>query len=393
MNLVLMSDSFLPHAGGSRVYYYNLYRHLTEQFPDQVTVLTKKVPGWKKFDQQASGEGFRIIRRSRPLPNWKYHQLPKIIFPLAQAFRFVRSHAVDLVHVGDLFPQGVIAMGLRKTYGTPYLVYCHGEEITQTDHRRYQPRLRDSIYKSADAVIAANEFARENLIRIGVAQDNIFKIAPGVDSERFSPRAPSADLVRKLGLGGKTILLSVGRLVARKGHDRVLQALARIRHRLSPFLYLIAGEGPERASILSLAAQLGLSQHVTLLGKVVDEQLPDIYNLCDIFVLANREVEGDLEGFGLVFLEANACGKPVLGCRSGGTSEAVVDNVTGMLADGENADDLAGALELLISNSELRRRMGMAGRRRAEEEFSWQSRAVLLHEVCGTVLGHAGRTC
>lgn len=389
MNLLLLCDRFLPHAGGSRVYYYSLYKHLTAQFDDNVTILTKKVEGWERFDAQANGERFRIIRRFRPLADAKYYRLPQLLLPFADAALFVRSQGVDLVHAGDLFPQGLISMCLKKLLGVPYMVYCHGEEITQTDPRRYQPAVRNLIYNSANGVIAANEFARQGLMRVGVPESNIFKILPGVDSERFSPRPPNPDLVRRYGLQGKTVLLTVGRLVPRKGHSLVLQALARIRDRVPPFHYLIVGEGPERESIRSLATQLRLSGNVTFAGKVPEDQLPDFYNLCDVFVVASRIVDGDLEGFGMVFLEANAAGKPVLGGRTGGTSEAVIENSNGILVDPENIDELAIGLELFLSNADVRHRLGTAGLHRARTEFSWQAQARCLREVCETILERA----
>lgn len=380
-HFLLLTDSFLPHAGGSRVYYYNLYKHMTDQFPDRVTVLTKKVPGWQSFDALASSESLRIVRRSRPLPNWKYHQIPKVVSPLWHSWRFARQHKVDLIHAGDLFPPGLIAMWHKQITGTPYLAYCHGEEITQTDLRRYQPRVRNAIYSCADGVIAANEFARANLLRIGVAEDKIFKILPGVDREKFVPQRPNPELITRYGLAGKKIILSVGRLVARKGHTRLLQALNQIRDRVPQFHYLIAGEGPEKQAILSLAAQLGLSPQVTLVGKLTDEQLPDFYNACDVFALVNHVVEGDLEGFGMVFVEANACGKPVIGGRSGGTAEAVVDGKTGFLVDPENYEEIAARLLLLLQNDELSQRMGAAGLERARTEFNWGTRAQAFREI------------
>lgn len=390
MKLLVLTDSFLPHAGGSRVYYYSLYRHLTEQFPDRVTVLTKKVPGWQDFDSRASSEALHIIRRFRPLPNWKYCQLPKLIPSLVQAAHFVRSHRVDMLHAGDLFPQSVIAMWLKQILGVPYATYCHGEEITQTDHRRFQPRVRNAVYLASDAVIAANGFARANLLRVGVPDEKIFMVLPGVDSERFSPRPPQPELVRKFGLQGKLTILSVGRLVERKGHSMVLRALARIRHSIPPFQYLIVGEGPEQAAIVALASELGLSEQVILAGKAKDQQLADIYNLSDLFVLANRVIDGDLEGFGMVFLEANAAGKAVLGGRTGGTSEAVVDGSTGMLVDPESIEEIAGALQLLLTNADLRQRLGNAGLHRARTEFCWPLQARRLREVCLNVLLRRG---
>jgi phosphatidylinositol alpha-1,6-mannosyltransferase len=388
LHLLLLTDSFLPHAGGSRVYYYNIYKKVIEQFPDKVTILTKKVPGWKDFDAKVSSESLRILRRFRPLPNWKYHQLPKLIFPLLSSWHVARSQKVDLIHAGDLFPQGLIAMWQKQINGTPYLVYCHGEELTQTDLRRYQPIVRNLIYSKADGVIAANEFARTNLFRIGVAEEKICKILPGVD-ERFLPQPPRPDLVARFGLEGKKVVLSVGRLVARKGHARVLRALAQIRDRVQPFHYLIAGDGPEKQQILSLASELGLSQQVTLTGRVAEDQLADFYNLCDVFVLVNYVVDGDLEGFGMVFVEANATGKPVIGGRSGGTAEAILHGQTGFLVDPESSDDIAHRLQALLQNEELSRRLGAAGRERVRLEFNWASRAQVLREFSADLIMRA----
>jgi phosphatidyl-myo-inositol dimannoside synthase len=381
LNLLLLTDSFLPHAGGSRVYYYNLYKRLTEQFPDRVTILTKRVPGWKEFDARVGSRSLRIVRRFRPLPNWKYHQLPKLIPPLWGSWRLARTEKIDLIHAGDLFPQGLVAMWQKQMTGLPYLAYCHGEEITQTDLRKYQPAVRNSIYANADGVIAANEFARTNLLRIGIAEEKIFKVLPGVDQEQFFPSGPRPGLVAKHGLEGKKVILSVGRLVARKGHAGVLRALANIRDQAPPFHYLIAGDGPEKQAILSLAAQLGLSQQVTLAGKVEGDQLADYYNLCDVFALVNRVVDGDLEGFGMVFVEANATGKPVLGGRSGGTAEAVLHGQTGFLVNPESPEDIAHHLLILLQSNELRRRMGAAGLERVRTEFNWNTRARAFHEI------------
>jgi phosphatidylinositol alpha-1,6-mannosyltransferase len=386
LDIVLLTDSFLPHAGGSRVYYFNLYKRLAEQYGDRVTVLTNKMPGWRDFDCHICTDSFRIIRQYRPLPNWKYRQYPKMVRSIARAFHHIYTHPADLLHTGDILPQGLAGMWTKKALGLPYIAYCHGEDITQIDSRRYQPAIRDAIYRNADAVIAANEFARRNLVRIGVEDSAIYKLTPGVDSERFSPRQPRQDLVRQFGLQGKTVLLSVGRLVARKGHGVVLRALAQLQDRVPPFHYLIAGEGSEEACLHSLVREFGLLNRVTFLGKVPDTELADFYALSDLFVLVNREVDGDLEGFGMVFLEANAAGKAVLGGRTGGTAEAVIDNSTGLLVDPENIEETRKALELLLLNADLRNHFGERGRCRAVSEFSWEDRAHLLHEICADVL-------
>jgi len=392
IRMLFLADNFLPHAGGSRVYYHNLLKHLVAQFPDEVTVLTKKVAGWEEFDRRESTETLRIVRRFRPLPNLKYQHLPKGIFPFWEASQLARGRGFDLVLCGDLYPPGVVGLGLKRLFRTPYLSFSHGEEITQTDRYRYQPMVRNRIFNGAEAVIAACEFAGQNLIRIGVPQAKIHKITPGVDADRFVPRPPRPELVREYGLQDKRVILTVARLCRRKGHDVTLRAVARILSDLPDVRYLIVGTGPEEGRLRTLAAELGIDAAVTFVGYVPDDRLCDYYNLCDVFVMPNRQEEdGDIEGFGMIFIEANACGRAVIGGRSGGTADAVQHGVSGFLVDPLDLDELTATLKLLLANAELRQKLGLAGLRRARAEFGWQSRARMLRQVCEAVVEQSRR--
>jgi phosphatidylinositol alpha-1,6-mannosyltransferase len=385
--VLMLTDSFMPHAGGSREYYNNIYRALVELGGSEVTILTKKIPGWRKFDDLAASSLFRVRRQFRPLRSWKYRELPKGVGPFLQAVCHVLRYWSNIVHAGDLYPQGVTAIILKKLLRLPYIVYCHGEEITQTDKYRYQPGLRDRVYKNADAVIANSEFARQNLMRIGVNPDRICKITPGVDAKRFRPRPPNIDLLRRYGLEGKTVILTVARLVPRKGHRIALQAFASVCDEFPDAHYLIAGTGPEEGYLRQFAKTLGVHHRVSFAGFVPSETLPDLYNLCELMLLANRqEADGDVEGFGIVFLEANAAGKPVIGGRSGGAIEAIVDDTTGCLVNPDDAVDVGNALRRLLSDQDLRARMGAAGARRVAQEFTWAERAQLLEDLNRRVL-------
>ena len=380
--VLLLTDSFLPHAGGSREYYYNIYRNLVDLGRSEVTILTKKVPGWEEFDESNSSIIFRIERWLKPLSSWKYRQLPKGIGAFLHALKHVVRHTPDVVHAGDLYPQGLTAMILKRFLGLPYAVYCHGEEITQTDRFRYQPRVRDQIYKNADAVIANSEFARQNLWRIGVVPGRIFKITPGVNATRFRSNAANGDLIRQHGLEGKNVIVTVARLVPRKGHYVALQAFANICNEFPKAHYLIVGTGPEERNLKQLSHDLGLTNRVTFTGFVKAGDLAGYYNLCDVMLLANRqEVSGDIEGFGITFLEANAAGKAVIGGRSGGAVEAIVDGTTGLLVDPEDVSEVAQALKRLLSDPEYRAQLGAAGARRVNSDFKWEERAQMLEDV------------
>ena len=382
MKILVLTDSFLPHAGGSREYYYNLYRHFPEFGDTQVTIATKKVPGWRAFDQSVSSDSLRIVRWLKPLDTWQLRELPKGLGPfLHAAWRMYKDNPAAL-HVGDLYPQGISGLLLKKLTGIPYVAYCHGEDIALTARYKYQPHMRDMVYRGADAIVANAEFARRNLIRIGIPEDRIVKINPGVDLERFSPRPARIDLFKKWNLEGKKVVLTVARLISRKGHDLVLRAIARLVREVPEMVYLIVGQGPEEQKLRNLAVELGIMNSVRFAGRVSEELLPDCYGLCDVFAMVNREeANGDLEGFGMVFLEANAVGKPVIGGRSGGTADAIEEGVTGFRVATDQPEDLTGTLRNLLLDTDLRQRFGEAGRKRVEREFQWRDRSRKLHEV------------
>ena len=387
INILFTADYFLPHAGGSRVYYYNLYSRLAQNFPDIVTVLTKKVPGWKQFDLRAMTDKFRIIRCSKPLPNLRAKHLAKIGLPLMSTFGQLLRQRIDIIHAGDLYPQGVIACLMKRWFQIPFVAFCHGEDITQSDRYRYQPRVRNWIYQSADAVIAACQFARDNLVRIGVPEQRIVTITPGVDYERFSPRPPSRELMARYDLSGRKVLLTVARIFPRKGHEIVIRAVARLVSRFPDLVYLIVGLGPEQKRLQELVVELGLNEYVRFTGYVPDESLAGLYNASDIFVMPNGEDEGgDIEGFGMVFLEANSAGKPVIAGRSGGTADSVVDGINGYRVDPKDVDEIASTIERLLRNPGLCARIGEAGRRRACGEFDWGKRAAQLRQLTSAIV-------
>jgi phosphatidylinositol alpha-1,6-mannosyltransferase len=392
MKILMLADSFLPHAGGSREYYNNIYRNLVDLGDSEVTILTKKIPGWKGFDNIASMQFFRIKRRYKPLASWKYQELPKGLGPFLDAVWHALRYSPAIVHAGDLYPPGVTAMILKKLLGLPYVVYCHGEEIPQLDHYKYQPLVRNRIYLNADAVIAASEFTRNNLVKLGVPESRICKIVPGVDSTRFRPMPRRTDLLQRYGLAGKTVVLTVARLVPRKGHQAALNAFAKVCDDIPNAHYLIVGTGPEEPRLRQMVQGAGLSERVTFAGYVAAEQLPDIYNLCDIMLMPNRqEKDGDVEGFGIVFLEANAVGKPVIGGRTGGAAEAIANGSTGFLVNPDDPEEIAGILRQLLLDPGLRERLGAAGVRRVRSDFSWESRARILRSLNLDILKRDGR--
>jgi phosphatidylinositol alpha-1,6-mannosyltransferase len=170
------------------------------------------------------------------------------------------------------------------------------------------------------------------------------------------------------------VILTVGNLVARKGHDTTICALPRLLQRVPDVTYLIVGDGPNLNQLETLATRLGVRNRVIFAGRMADEVLAEVYALCDVFVMSSRVNldEKDVEGFGIVFLEASACAKPVIGGRSGGVPEAIVDGVTGLLIDPNDPRQLSDTIALLLTDREFANRLGEQGRVRAVNDFSWR---------------------
>jgi phosphatidylinositol alpha-1,6-mannosyltransferase len=229
----------------------------------------------------------------------------------------------------------------------------------------------------------------------GVSAERIAIVYPGVDAERFRPDVSGAETLRgRHADGNEVLLLSVGRLQKRKGHDLVIKALAADRRGLKHVKYVIAGDGEERKALEALAADCGVGDRVTFLGEVSAALLPVYYSACDVFVLPNRIEGGDIEGFGIVFLEAASAGKPVIAGRSGGVPEAVADGQTGILVSGTDPNELAETIRQLAIDASRRRRLGAAGRTRVLESFTWSRSAETLlaahHKAVGLLV--PGRT-
>ncbi len=192
----------------------------------------------------------------------------------------------------------------------------------------------------------------------------------GTDPNIFYPK-DVRNLKQKLGLGKNKILLTITRLVRRKGIDRVIKALSNVVEKHPDLVYMIVGDGPEKEYLNGLVSQNKLEKYVYFRGKVPYSELNDYYNLCDVFVMPSRTIEPDVEGFGIVFLEAGACSKPVIGTFSGGIPDAIAHGKTGLLVEETDINQLSEAILRLFDDEELAARLGKEGRKRILEKSNW----------------------
>jgi phosphatidyl-myo-inositol dimannoside synthase len=381
-DVLLAVDAYMPWSGGSRVYYENLYRRLSDQHHLRVRVETSHCEGDDEFDKKISSEWFHIRRHGSRLADWGVRRAPLLARKVLHIARVAGECSPAAIHCGDLFPQDFAGMLLRKVGRVPFLVFVHGDEVSQTQHRRLQPRLRDAIYRAADSVVVANRFAYDRVIEILGSHDRVTMITPGVDTTLFYPGPRPAWISEQYQVGNDPLLVTVGRLVKKKGHQTVLRALPAVLKVHPKLKYVVVGDGPERKRIEMLTSELGLGACVRFAGDVPNYRVGDFYRAADVFCLLNQEDEtGDIESFGMVFVEAGASGKPVIGGRSGGTAQSVLDGQTGMLCEPGNAVQLGELLNLLMSRPDLSREMGEMGLARARRDFSWDSRAEQLSEV------------
>ena len=235
--------------------------------------------------------------------------------------------------------------------------------------------LVSRVYGGAALAFANSRNTAGMLRSMGVPSDRIVVVYPGVDATRFSPDVDGASIRRQFVGDGGTLLVSVGRLQRRKGHDLAIQALAALGPAAIPVHYAIVGDGDERQRLEQLARDAGVADRVHFVGEARAADLPAYFAAADIFLTPNRVDNGDIEGFGIVFLEAASSGKPVIAGNSGGVPEAVEDGVTGVLVSGTDIGELATTIRRLIDDQPLRARLGAAGRQRVLKGFTWQRAA------------------
>ena len=375
MSVLLLSELFPPAVGGSAVLFGNIYARV----PAEVVVLTDAVssPG----DDGERRGALRILRRHIATRRWGVLDPAGLRQHLRVARQTRQLGARSVVHCGRALPEGLAAAIARTAGGPRYVVWTHGEDLVTACTSRELRLLTRWVYHRAAAAVANSRNTARLLADFGVPASKIEIVYPAVDPARFHPGVDGGTVRRALDIDDDAILvLSVGRLQRRKGHDVMIEALARTRDTVR-LHYAIVGDGQERSRLARLAAECGVADRVTFAGEVADDMLPAWYAACDIFALPNRVDQGDIEGFGIVFLEAAAAGRPTIGGDSGGVPEAVERDVTGLLVDGADVDAVANAIRTLGADPALRRRLGEAGRARVMREFTWERAAEQVTEL------------
>jgi phosphatidylinositol alpha-1,6-mannosyltransferase len=370
--VLVVTNDFPPRVGGVQQYVWNLARHLPAE---RVAVLAPNWPGWQAFD------------RDQPFP---VHRWPaRFLWPTTDLAARIRSlakeHDAAVVLFGHGFPLPLAARTLDHV--TPYVTLTHGAEVWLGRTPGMSAAMRRGL-AGAREVTAVSEYTARSVRRLLPDGTPLSVLHPGVSGHRFTPALRGASVRKRHGLGNRPVVLCVSRLVPRKGQDVLIRALPLVRRRVPEATLVLVGDGPYRSTLEELASAADPGT-VVFAGEVSDDELPSYYAACDVFAMPcrSRWAGLEVEGFGIVFLEAASAGKPAVAGRSGGAEEAVVDQATGLVVEGNEPKAVALAVARLLGDDAMAKRMGAAGRARIEAEFTWERQAGRLAEILGRAVG------
>ncbi len=365
--LLVLTELFLPTKGGTAVWAAEVYKRLGGK---EIHIVTADVPGAEAVDAAHPNSIHRLdLKRVPWLRPESLAMYARFFF---KSLWLAITHRFDAIHAFRALPEGLVAWAVARLTFRPVVIYAHGEELTTWGHGGKYKAMRFAL-RHADRVIANSEHTRDTLSEMGIDAARITIIYPGVDVSVFRPGLDTTGLRESLGIRpDEKLVFSVGRLSRRKGFDQMIRAVAQLRGEGLPVRYVIAGIGEDADYLDGLIREHNLHDVAYRIGAVSEADLPRWMNACDIFAMPNREIDGDNEGFGMVFIEAAACGKPSLAGEAGGTGSAVLHELTGIRVDGKSGEKVVYELRELLLNLNKTNALGQAGLDRVQSKFSWE---------------------
>lgn len=373
---LIVTNDFPPRPGGIQAFLHNMALRLD---PGRVVVYAST---WKGGDADAvarfdAGQPFRVVRdrTTMLLPT------PRVT---RRAAGLLREHGCASVWFGASAPLGLMAPALRRAGAERIVATTHGHEAGWAVLPAARQLLR-RIGEGTDTMTYLGEYTRSRIARALTpsAASRMVRLPPGVDEKTFHPGSGGAAVRERLGLAGRPVVVCVSRLVPRKGQDTLIEAMPAVLAGVPDAVLLIVGGGPYRRDLERLAERTGVRGAVRFTGAVPWEELPAHYGAGDVFAMPCRTRRGglDVEGLGIVYLEASATGLPVVAGDSGGAPDAVLDGETGWVVPGGSAERTAARVVELLGDPRLRRRMGERGRAWVEESWRWDTLAARLRDL------------
>jgi phosphatidylinositol alpha-1,6-mannosyltransferase len=363
--ILLVTNDFGPRAGGIETFVIGLLERIKGH---EVTVFTSQQGDTSVYDQQWIDKfGVRVIRDQSKilLPSWRVTRAAK---------KIVAAKNINVVVFGAAAPLALMSPSLRKSGVKKIIALTHGHEVWWAKIFPFRLAIK-RIGKNVDHLTYLGEFTRQAISKplTRKSTTEMVKIAPGIDTAHFIPQPDAMQKRKELGLQDKKIIISVGRLVHRKGQDNLIQAMPAVLKKIPNAHLLLVGEGPYRKHLEKLVLKSSLEQNVTFAGRIMYDRLPSYLSAADLFAMPSRSrfFGLEVEGLGIVYLEASACGIPVVAGNSGGAPDAVLEGVTGLCVDGTNIEQITAAIVEICSDAERASHMGAAGRNWIVNQWRW----------------------
>ncbi|HEY7400403.1 MAG TPA: glycosyltransferase family 4 protein [Actinomycetota bacterium] len=371
---LLVTNDYPPRVGGIQRTLEALVRELP---PDRVAVLA---PRWEGSEEHDAAVPYRVIRGTRTFL-WPTPGVAALVE------RSVADTGARVVLFGDAFPLAQLGPRLAR-HGTPYLVAAHGFDYWLATVPGAHAMLRFMTSRASHVPVMCSEFIARRVRTAVPRRVPVSVLYPGADVERFRPDLPTHEVRERHGIGERPLVVCVSRLVARKGQDVLIRAMPAIRRIVPQAMLLIVGGGPDEARLRRLAAAAPEGS-VAFAGQVAEGDLPRYYAAGEVFAMPcrSRRAGLEVEGWGNVFIEAAACGRPVVVGDSGGARESLVDGETGILVDGRDVGRVASAVAGLLADPDRARAMGKAGRARVERDHTWPA---IAERLAGWLAAAAG---
>jgi phosphatidylinositol alpha-1,6-mannosyltransferase len=381
--VLLLTETYSPEIGGIQNYLSEL---MAQMSPVHTFVLAGKQENADAWDARQKYKIVRFGMNRFFIPRWRpaYKILEKAV---------MEFHP-EVIVCGKALFEGRAAYRIFKKMGIPYVVMTYGMEINTWLKNWKTKRDLLRVLESAQNIFVINEQIKNSLIKELKNKGNIncdgkfVKMYPGVDDYFSQPSGDTEKTKKELEIEDRKVIVSVCRIVRRKGIDVVIKAMKEIKKEIPNVTYIVLGDGPEKDSLEKLAKEIGVDDSIKFLGKVSREKVRAVFQVADLFVLTPRDEDGDMEGFGIVYLEAAMAGLCAVGSKSGGVPEAVINAQTGLLVQENDVHDTAEKMIKLLQDDVSRRGLSNNARARATSEFSWQSRGVLFRGVIESVINN-----
>jgi len=348
---LLLTENFPPKEGGSGRWFWELYSRLPN---DKVLIVANDTPEGREFDKTHELD---IVRIELESTEWGLASTKGLGFyweTIRKVLKLIKEHDIEEVHCGRVIPEGVIARALKLLAGARYNCFVHGEDVETAATSREHSLLVKNVCKNASMLICNSENTANIVRKLGFDSGSKCEVLhPGVDTNRFEVAAPDTSFRQQMGWSGKRVLLTVGRLQRRKGQDFLIKSMPALLKEFPDLFYAVVGRGECYDELISLVDQHKLHDNVCVYPDMDDEALIKCYQQCDIFILPNRTIDNDIEGFGMVLVEAQVCGKPVIAGDSGGTRETMNIGKTGHIIDCSSTENLLNGLSPILRNREI----------------------------------------